>query len=214
LGSLFQNAAYFHGFASSAGSRKGTWLQTQFEKQGVHLHLPELTCPSFEQLNFDDALAAWDKFAESSKIPWNLIGSSMGGYLAARWSQLNPGRVRRLVLLCPGFDMVERWRKNLGEEAISQWQTTGFRAFQDAFGQWKQVSYRLLEVAEQHPAVPEVSCPTLIIHGLSDEVVPIESSRTYSKQRGHVRLIEVEDDHQLLANMSVIETETIRFFYS
>jgi pimeloyl-ACP methyl ester carboxylesterase len=31
-----------------------------------------------------------------------LIGSSMGGYIAARYAELHPEQVAKLVLLCPG----------------------------------------------------------------------------------------------------------------
>ncbi len=40
--------------------------------------------------------------------------------------------------------------------------------------------------------------PTTIIHGIADEVIPIEHSRTFARDHG-ARLLEVEDDHRLAA---------------
>lgn len=45
-----------------------------------------------------------------------------------------------------------------------------------------------------------------------DEVVPIASSRRYAAGRDHVRLVEVDDDHSLLASLDVIDRESLAFF--
>ncbi|ORJ55899.1 alpha/beta hydrolase [Geothermobacter hydrogeniphilus] len=44
--------------------------------------------------------------------------------------------------------------------------------------------------------------PTVIIHGVNDEVVPISAGRNFG-----VRLIEVEDDHRLSRSMELILNE-------
>lgn len=54
-----------------------------------------------------------------------------------------------------------------------------------------------------HPAYPLVTtCPITIIHGLHDEIVPIETSREYIKQlkslnEHSISIFEVDDDHYL-----------------
>jgi len=40
---------------------------------------------------------------------------------------------------------------------------------------------------------------------VSDETVPIESSRRYAASRSNVTLLEVEDDHNLVASIPLIE---------
>ena len=47
--------------------------------------------------------------------------------------------------------------------------------------------------------------PTLIIHGRSDNVVPIEGSRNFG-----VPLLEVEDDHSLKKSIPLIVSETAK----
>ena len=46
-----------------------------------------------------------------------------------------------------------------------------------------------------------MQCPTTIIHGREDAVVPIDSSRRYAGEHDHVKLIEVDDDHPLHASV-------------
>ncbi len=45
--------------------------------------------------------------------------------------------------------------------------------------------------------------PTIILHGLSDDIVPIEVSRSYAQRTG-VELIELQDDHRLSRSDPVV----------
>lgn len=196
--------AYLHGFGSSPMSSKGTLLAERFDQLGLMLHRPDLNRPSFSQLTFSGGLEAIDAFAAQSPKPLRFVASSMGGYLGARWSELNPGAVDRLVLLCPGFGLSERWPKMMGAEAFEQWERTGSFAFEDGAGNPTEVHWGLIEDARTHPSIPEVCCPTTIVHGVHDETVPIQSSRAYVKAHSDVELVEVEDDHRLADSLDII----------
>ena len=63
----------------------------------------------------------------------------------------------------------------------------------------------------RHPAFPEIPCPARIVHGRRDEVVPIETSRRYVAEHPDIPLIEVDDDHSLLASLDRIEEEAVGF---
>ena len=208
--------AYLHGFGSSSCSRKGTCLAPAFQKRGVSLHLPDLNNPSFSDLTYDGSLEALDELHAATggedAAPWRIIGSSMGGYLAARWAELHPSRVNRLLLLCPGFGLVKRWPAMLGPELYEAWRNTGSHLFLDGEGNPTPVSWRFVENATTHPSTPEVPVETLIIHGVLDEVVPLESSIEYARSRDHVELITVDDDHGLAASLPMIETRGFEFF--
>jgi hypothetical protein len=54
---------------------------------------------------------------------------------------------------------------------------------------------------------PDVRIPTLVIHGTRDDIVPVEGSRTWAKGKRHVRLVEVDDDHELVASLDFIARE-------
>jgi pimeloyl-ACP methyl ester carboxylesterase len=49
---------------------------------------------------------------------------------------------------------------------------------------------------------PPSGVPTIVIHGLSDQVVPIEGSRRYA--HSGATLLEVDDDHSLAASLADI----------
>jgi pimeloyl-ACP methyl ester carboxylesterase len=205
---------YLHGFASSAASKKGVRLRDVFAARGAELHLPDLNRPSFATLDHDAMLAEVDRVAGQAPAgaPVRLIGSSLGGWLAARWAELNPARTDRVVLLCPGFDMVSRWPAFLGPERIEKWRSRGYLPFPDASGAPVPVHWGFVESALRHPPTPTTPCPTLILHGREDVVVPIEGSRAYTEAHAHVTLRELDDDHALTATLPAIESEVLRFF--
>jgi pimeloyl-ACP methyl ester carboxylesterase len=204
--------AHMHGFASSPLSRKGTYLAKVFESVGIRMELPDLNRPSFSKLTYTSALSAMDELDNRKEARWRITGSSMGGYLAARWAELHPRRMDKLVLLCPGFNMGNRWPDLLGEETMERWKKEGSLAIPDAVGKPVAVHYAFIEEARKHPPWPEVPCPTLIVHGTRDETVPVENSRRYAASRPSVRLVEVDDDHALIGSLDLIVEETLNFF--
>lgn len=205
--------AYIHGFASGPLSSKGVALSEVYQARGLAFERPDLNQPSFAELTFSGALGAIDEMvAAHPNDSWCFIGSSMGGYLSALWAERHPDVVERLVLLCPGFEMLERWRAGLGDAGLEAWERTGFHTFVDGAGVPTPVGYDLMADAARFPGVPEVPCPTIIIHGTLDEVVPIEVSRSYVATREHVRLIEVEDEHRLVDHVDVIVEESFSHF--
>lgn len=205
--------AYLHGFASSPMSRKGVWLRDQLAPRGLTVHLPDLNRPSFAELTFSGALDAMDALdAANPGPPWRLIGSSMGGYLAARWAELHPERVGRLVLLCPGFDLNHRLPALVGADGMARWHSHGRLAFPDGAGVPTLLHWGFVEDALTHPSWPEVPGPTVIVHGARDVQLPIDGSRTYAAAREHVRLVEVDDDHALTAALDTIERVVVEHF--
>ena len=117
--------AYLHGFASGARSTKGVALRERLAKRGIELWLPDLNRPSFARLSHRAMLAHLDEMDRLAPAPWRFIGSSLGGWLAARWAELRPQRVDRLVLLCPGFNLAARWPLLFGQQAIHDWRDRG-----------------------------------------------------------------------------------------
>src|ERR1700692_983638 len=56
--------------------------------------------------------------------PVTLVGSSMGGYLAALYAARGP-ETARVVLMAPAFGFARRWRERLGAAAVEEWKRTG-----------------------------------------------------------------------------------------
>ncbi|MFO0747556.1 MAG: YqiA/YcfP family alpha/beta fold hydrolase [Myxococcota bacterium] len=208
---MTEGYAYLHGFASSPRSKKAALLARVFEDRGVHLHVPDLNRPSFATLTLSAQLDAVDALVQAHPevTTWRFVGSSMGGWLAARWAELHPERVDRLVLLCPGFAMVERWPKLVGAEGMARWRAHGGLPFPDADGRPTAVHWGFIEDALTQPQSPPVPCPTVIIHGTSDATVPIETSRAYVAAHPLATLVEVDDGH-LLANAAATIEARVR----
>ena len=203
---------YLHGFASSSKAYKGTSLKAMFNDRGLTLHTPDLNIPSFEEMTYSSILDALDAMYLANPKPWHIIGSSMGGYLTARWAQEHPERVGAMVLLCPAFDLPGRWEADHGTKLMQGWETAGSLPIPDATGTPKHLKWSFIDDARRHPTHPAASVPTLIIHGRQDETVPIESSRAYADVHSHIELIEVDDDHGLAASIDRIASECFRFF--
>jgi len=210
--SIVPTYSYLHGFASSPASYKGSQLSQRFADLGLDFHRPDLNAPSFETLTYSDALAAIDSYFESMPRPLRFVGSSMGGYLACRWAEIHPGQVDRMVLLCPGFRLTERWPDILGVDEFDRWRESGTISMEDPRGSRVEVHWGFIKDASKHPAMPDPKCPVTIVHRTKDIVVPIKSSRQFALQHADVRLVEVEDDHGLASSIDLIFAECRRRF--
>src|SRR5262249_529332 len=125
-------------------------------------------------------------------------------------------RVSALVLLAPAFRMIERWRARIGEEAWTEWQRVGWLETIDyAKGGMAKVDFGFAEDAGLVDAAgdgwPGVRVPTLIVHGAKDDVVNVALSRDFARGKAHVRLVEVDDGHELAASLPSILAEADRF---
>jgi len=199
---------YLHGFASGPMSKKGVAFEQYFAPKGIAIERLNLRVPSFEHLRLS---AMIETTRAAIREPAILIGSSLGGLTAARVAERDD-RVHALVLLAPAFQLANRWRESLGE-GYDSWQASGWRAVVDyTTGKTAKVDFGFIEDAHAIDiGFPEVRVPTLILHGVNDDVVPIERSRTFAQERPHVRLIELDDGHELVASIPRLLTEAEAF---
>jgi uncharacterized protein len=209
---------YLHGFASSPASNKARAFVSWGAERGVSIHALDLRVPSLSHLRFSQMLArvrqAIDAEGERARVV--LIGSSLGGLTACRVAEAEP-RVAALFLMAPAFRLAERWRSRLGEEAWARWRDTDKYEITDyATGQKTFVDHgfvqELAELESVGDGFPDVRVPTCIVHGVQDDTVDIELSRTWAKERRHVRLVEVDDGHELGASIPRILAEATAFF--
>lgn len=207
--------AYLHGFGSGPQSTKGVALKSAFEGNGHHFHCPQLSIPTFENMTLSNALGALDH--QAAVYPgerWSMVGSSLGGYLAALWARNNPQRVHRLLLLCPAFDFYSRRIEELTVEELDSWRRKGNRTVEDALGVSRDLHFGFVEDAQRHDGRPKVPCPTRIIHGSEDDTVPIDSSRRYIAElvsEVNIDLVEVHADHSLHDHLDLIVQMALDF---
>lgn len=191
------NIIYLHGFASGPGSKKAQYFARRFSGEGVHVDVPDLAEGRFETLTLTGQLRVMEKTAAGRNV--SLIGSSLGGYLAALYAARHAAQVERVVLLAPGFGFAQRWPVSLGEEKVRQWQREGVLPFFH-YGEGREMllRYDLIRDGEQYEVYPDVKQPCLIFHGVHDAVVPVQWSREFAAGKLNVELHEEESDHELL----------------
>lgn len=221
-GAMSRAIAYLHGFASSPSSTKGQRLASDLAARGLVLHRPDLAEPDFAHLTVSASLGVIDRMdrrmdrrmdaEHGAGARWSIVGSSLGGYLAALWAQRNPTRVDRLVLLCPAFNMNQWWPRVVGADGMASWRAHGSLAMPDARGVMTPVHWRFIEDALAYPAFPEVPCPTLILHGRRDATIPVASSIAYGESRDRVRVRTLDDDHALTASLDAISAAVVAEF--
>ena len=107
---------YLHGFASGPQSSKAQFFRARFAGLGIHLEIPALDGGDFENLTITGQLDVLAQVAGDQ--PVTLIGSSMGGYLAALFAARH-SNVEKLVLMAPAFGFARRWAERLGEESLN-----------------------------------------------------------------------------------------------
>lgn len=202
---------YLHGFASGPASKKGVAFAEDFAARGVAVERLDLRVPSFEHLRLSAMISVVREAIGGDADRAVVLGSSLGGLTAARVAERDP-RVCGLVLLAPAFDLVPRWRAQLGPE-WETWRQTGWREVDDyTTGGRSRVDYGFAEdLAASDVGLPDVRVPTLILHGIHDETVPVEHSRRFAAGRRHVELIELEDGHELTASIPRLLAEAARF---
>jgi uncharacterized protein len=187
---------YLHGFCSGAGSTKAQFFRRRFADHGIGLEIPALDAGHFENLTITSQLQVIERTANGGAV--SLIGSSMGGYLAALYAARHD-EVERVVLLAPAFGFARRWPATLGTEKLAEWRTSGSLDIYH-YGEQRPVRlrYGLIEDGARYEDYPEVRQPALIFHGAHDDVVPVECSREFAASRANVRLEVVDSDHELL----------------
>jgi pimeloyl-ACP methyl ester carboxylesterase len=201
---------YAHGFASGPLSKKGVAVREHLAERGLSVELLDLRVPSPTGLRLSRMIeVVRDAIGDADRAL--AIGSSLGGLSVAHAAERDP-RIVATVLLAPAFRIAERWRARMGEADWAKWQRDGSFAYEDhATGGTLDVDFGFIEdAARVDRDWPDVRVPTTIIHGRNDESVDPELSRTYAATRSNVRLLEVEDDHQLLRSLDVICAEIDR----
>jgi hypothetical protein len=203
---------YLHGFASSPGSRKALFFEQRFRELGIGLEIPDLAEGDFRNLTLTAQLNVIARVSRDE--PVSLIGSSMGGYLAALYAGRHPRQVEKLVLLAPAFSFATRWPETLGERSMEQWKRTNtLQVFHYSEGHEVELGYQLVEDASQYEAYPDVAQPVLIFQGRNDTVVPPEYAVRFAERHPNARLRLLNSDHELGNVLDEMWMETEEFLF-
>jgi len=193
---------YLHGFASSPASSKAIFFREKLEALGHAVEVPDYNEGEggFHGLTVSRALrqtqAALDRVGHGRRGTV-LIGSSLGGYLAALAASRDQ-RVGAVVLMAPAYDLPARWTDMVGDEGMARWRKDREIEMDHwAWGRKEKLGFSFYLDAMGHPPYPRAGCPTLILHGINDESVGIGSSRKIADGASEIRLVELDSDHSL-----------------
>jgi pimeloyl-ACP methyl ester carboxylesterase len=203
---------YLHGFLSGPDSQKGRYLEKSFGEAGHKLHRPDLNGSDFSQMTISSQLEIIDSLLQSISGEVVLLGSSLGGYLAAltagKWK-----KVIKLIFMAPAFDFINRYFQRLTPSQLLEWQKTGFvRLYHYQYKGYRQLGYQIANDAQKYKDLSlDPGVPTLIFHGLRDESVPYQVSIEYLEHHPGTELILLHSDHGLYDQLDEM-WGYIRFF--
>lgn len=186
---------YLHGFASSPNSAKARFFRERFRQAGVEMQVPALDRGDFTHLTITGQLEAVEEAVAAR--PAVLMGSSLGGYLAALFASTH-SEIEKLILMAPALGFPRRWRERYRKEELEHWKRRGvWPVFHHGAGHNLPLSYDIVEDSLRYEPEPEFSRPALIFHGTRDPVVPVDSSREYAARHSNVVLRILDSGHEL-----------------
>lgn len=200
--------AYLHGLATGPASTKGRELRRRLAESGIRLELLDLRLPNPDAPRLApmvDAVSAW---LDALDGPTCLVGASFGGLVALHVAH-HP-RVAGLLLLAPAVELAEMDRRRPLVHRV--WRGVGAFPFRDkAAARWRWIGPGLLdERVRQGAPAPPARCPTSIVHGAYDWMVPLGGSRRLAARVPHAHLTVVPDGHDLLRSLDVTEALALR----
>jgi alpha-beta hydrolase superfamily lysophospholipase len=200
---------YLHGFASSPQSSKARFFAEKFQGLGVPFTAPQLDQGNFEGLTISGQLRVVDEAVHGDPVV--LMGSSLGGYIAALYAARNV-QVDKLVLLAPAFQFPTRWRARYSAEELELWRRRGtIPFFHYGFQEERDLGFQIVEDAMKYEDEPAFVQPALVLHGRADTVVPAAFSKAFAEGHPNVTLRLVDSGHELTDVLDQLWMETTRF---
>jgi hypothetical protein len=209
---------HLHGFASSPQSSKATFFADRFAGRGIKFLCPDLNEPAFSTLTVSRMLQQLEK--RISSLPpaeIALIGSSLGGFVAAEAAARRVGEARhpisRLILLAPAVELEwDRWSE-VGPGGVERWRAAGdIDVFHYALERTERLNFGFYDDAiRYHPASRRLDMPMLIFQGRQDESVSPDIVERFAQSQHNATLHLLDDAHQLKNSLEFIWVETARF---
>jgi alpha-beta hydrolase superfamily lysophospholipase len=209
-------AVFVHGLGSHRRGDKALHFAERFAAIGWGFLALDLrghgeSGGSIEQLSLSrclEDLHAALSWLPSAPAPRLLIGSSMGGAVAAWYQLRHPHPGRHVALIAPSLRFPARYTE-LPAPELAEWRRAGIRRFAS---EWidLRIGYGLVADAAQYPYEALLSgyaAPTLILHGVQDVAVPWRESVAFLEQAAcpDVDVVLVKQgDHRLTAHKAFL----------
>jgi alpha-beta hydrolase superfamily lysophospholipase len=199
----------------AAGARRG-WTFATFDFRGHGESSNWLRDLRPSQLLADLATVR-DFLAERGVRQLFLMGSSMGGWVSTWFALQHPGVVQACALIAPAVHFPSaRWER-LSSVERDGWRRAGYVRIRNTWVD-AELGYGLVEEASHFPLaqlLSEYRTPTLIFHGLRDDLVPHTRIVAFVEQAAsaHLELRLYKDgDHRLNDYREVMAEAACDFF--
>jgi len=193
------HVVYLHGFASSPSTAKGVDLGRRLTGAATSYAIPALDGGDFRAMTMDAICARAVAAIAAAGGPCLVVGSSLGGYVAALLAARGTAGIAALVLVAPAFRFAERWSEKLGTDGIAQWRRDGQRHFfHYASERDEPLGFAFHESCVAVPPLPgPIAVPIAIVHGRADDSVDWRVSREFADVTPSAELHLVQGDHRL-----------------
>ena len=180
-----------HGLEGSPNGSKPTWIIENLGWDVVAIDMSQKGWTIAEQTK-----VVYDKISEIDDFDL-IMGSSYGALAIANAASELLDRDMRIVLMAPAFGLAENFQNIAGKEGLDEWENSGYRHyFHHGLNKEIKLDWNFM-ISARKMSWPKINHPTVIIHGVFDEIVQIKSSKKVAESNSNVELIEVEDGHRL-----------------
>ena len=185
-------AGFVHGLGSNRRGDKALYFTQRFIAEGWGFITLDLrghgdSGGEMRELSLSRCLAdlsaalAWVREQAPGSPPPVLIGSSMGGAVAAWQHMADPGSTGPLVFIAPSLQFPGSLAWQLGPAAMEAWKREGVRVFES---DWitLEIGINLMEDAldyDPQRLLKGFSAPALIFHGMKDDAVDWRASLSF-----------------------------------
>ncbi len=213
---------FLHGLLSDAEGDKSMALWNQAQKH-------ERSWVRFDMRAHGRSDGTMDEFTISRALedarlimnlfpgrPIVLVGSSMGGWVAAELAAERPARIGGAVLIAPAFSFMMQLFHSLNPEQRQLWLSQGSWTFEsDGLDYGFTLSYDAVIDSKQYDLLAqtvEFQCPVRILHGRLDDVVPTAQSAEFLSRMTPGANVELDvlpnADHRLSGHVERIIDKT------
>ncbi|MCB9529584.1 MAG: prolyl oligopeptidase family serine peptidase [Myxococcales bacterium] len=190
---------FAHGFEGVPNGHKTRYLR---EALGFEVTAPLMNRTGW---SFEDQVGVVLEAVDADPQIGLLVGSSLGAFAVAVAAARRRSRALKLVLMAPAIGIHACWVEQLGEDGMKLWAEMGALQYQhQGVGEQVELPYRLWTQCRDEAGVIATH-PTVVVHGLRDDVIPMQHALAFAlRSPGVKRLIGVDDGHRLLDDLSII----------
>jgi len=183
---------YLHGFASVQTGEKALYFRDRLLARGYAYFTLDFrghgqSSGSMRELTATRLLEDCELVVDHLRSQYKnivLIGSSLGGWTACWHAARHPNQIAANILIAPGFGFPATILRSLTPAELKRWKEDGTIAFRNEYCN-VELGYSLIQDASNYLLASlkaSYRTPSLIIHGMQDEIVDYRQSLDFIQE--------------------------------